>query len=160
MATISSLRMKPDQLFRLQIPLCRLVPMPMVRPTLSSDLVKLEQEFVNGYRDGAVVFYVTTTNEAGESSKFSEQEMDGWRSLWKNKNDIFNDHVDSMPELKFLRNLKFFVCDGNHCRLAWMNHISRLHSIDPNWHYAVDCILLDTKGKIELVMHVMHDINK
>ncbi len=67
-ATIASLRMKPDELFRLRIPLCRLVAMPMVRPTLSCDLVKLEQEFVNGYLDGAAVFYVTTTNEAGESA--------------------------------------------------------------------------------------------
>ena len=36
--TIASLRMKPAHLFRLQIPLCRMVPMPMVRPTLSCDL--------------------------------------------------------------------------------------------------------------------------
>ena len=36
--TIPSLRMKPPHLFRLQIPLCQMVPMPTVRPTLSCDL--------------------------------------------------------------------------------------------------------------------------
>jgi hypothetical protein len=30
-----------------------MLAMPMVRPTLASDLVKLEQEFVHGYREGA-----------------------------------------------------------------------------------------------------------
>jgi len=47
--TISSLRMKPTHLFRLQISLCRMVAMPMVRPTLSCDLALLEHEFANGY---------------------------------------------------------------------------------------------------------------
>ena len=62
---LSNLRMKPEELFRLHIPLCRLVAMPMVRPTLAYDITKLEQEFVGGYRDGAVVLYVSTTNEEG-----------------------------------------------------------------------------------------------
>jgi len=80
-ATISSLRMKPDHLFCLQIPLCRMVAMPMVRPTLLCDLDLFEHEFMNGYRDGAAVFYVTTTNEAGESSQFTEEEIEEWGPL-------------------------------------------------------------------------------
>ena len=62
---LSELRMKPEELFRLHIPLCRLVAMPMVRPTLACNITKLEQEFVGGYRDGAAVFYVSITNEEG-----------------------------------------------------------------------------------------------
>jgi len=110
--TIASLRMKPDNLFRLQIPLCQMVAMPMVRPTLACDLQKLEQEFTKGYRDGAIVFYVTTTNEAGESSVFSEEEMEEWDPFWKKRNEIFNAQVESTPELRFLKNLKFFVCEA------------------------------------------------
>ena len=37
-ATISSLRVKPFCSSRFAIPLCRLLAMPVVRPTLSSDL--------------------------------------------------------------------------------------------------------------------------
>ena len=158
--TIASLRMKPDHLFRLQIPLCRMVSMPMVRPTLSCDLDFLEHEFSKGYRDGAAVFYVTTTDEAGESSHFSEEDIEKWGPLWKEKNDAFNDYVGSIPELKFLINLRFYVCDGNHRLLSWMKYIDNKHSNDKDWHYAVDSIVLDTKGKTELVMHVMHDVNK
>jgi len=66
-ATIANLRMKLNYLFRLQIPLCQMVVMPMVRPTLPCDIDLLEHDFTIEYRDGATVFYVTTTNEAGES---------------------------------------------------------------------------------------------
>jgi hypothetical protein len=34
-ATIEALRLKPSLLSRMQVPLCRMVPMPIVRPTLS-----------------------------------------------------------------------------------------------------------------------------
>ena len=134
--------------------------MPMVRPTLSCDIVKLEQEFVHGYRDGAAVFYVSTTNEAGECMEFTADEIEKFGTLWKKENDMFENHLSSISELKLLKNAKFFVCDGNHRRLAWMNHISRLHSADPSWHISVDCIVLETRGRIELVMQIMHDINK
>ena len=42
-AGIEALRMTPHEFSRMKIPLCRLVPMPMVRPTLASDLIQLEQ---------------------------------------------------------------------------------------------------------------------
>jgi hypothetical protein len=31
---------------------------------------------------------------------------------------------------------------------------------DPEWHYFVDNICLDTKGKVALLLNAMHDINK
>ena len=65
---LSELCMKPKELFRLHIPLCRLVAMPMVRPTLACDITKLEQEFAGGYRYGAAVFYISTTNEEGQNT--------------------------------------------------------------------------------------------
>jgi len=69
--------------------------MPMVRPTLSCDIDLLEHDFTNGYRDGTILFYVTTTNEAGESLHFTEEEIDNWDPLWKEKNDTFNAYIDS-----------------------------------------------------------------
>jgi hypothetical protein len=64
-ATIEALRLKPSSLSHMQAPLCRMVPMLIVRPTLSSDLASLEDEFVHGYCKGAVVFYLSITNEGG-----------------------------------------------------------------------------------------------
>jgi len=159
-ATIASLRRKPEELSRFKIPLCELVAMPMVRPTLSSHILKLEQEFAHGYNDGRATFYVSTTNEVGERQEFTSDEMNGWDDWWKVANADFEAFVESKAELRYMKNLKFFICDGNHRRIAWMNHITRKYPHDPNWHITVDCIVLETKGKIELVMQIMHDINK
>lgn len=159
-STIASLRMKPASASRFSIPLCRLLAMPMVRPTLESDLDKLEQEFVHGYRDGAAVFYVSATNEDGCIQEVTDEVKASWGPLWNEENDKFNRYLASVPELTGLVNLMFFVCDGNHRRQAWMNHINRLHKSEASWHYSVDSIVLDTKNRISLVMQVMHDINK
>jgi hypothetical protein len=159
-AMISRLRVQPFNSSRFNIPLCRMLAMPMVRPTLSSDLSKLEQEFVHGYRDGASVFYVSLTDEEGKTHEVTEADKASWGPLWSAKNDEFNSFLISVPELASLQNLMFFVCDGNHRRQAWLDHIQRLHSTEADWHCSVDSILLDTKGKIGVVMQVMHDINK
>jgi len=50
----------------------------MVRPTLSCDVKKLKDEFTSRYHDGIAVFYVLTTNKAGESLEFTEVEMNEW----------------------------------------------------------------------------------
>ena len=159
-ATISSLRFQPLSSSRFCIPLCRMLAMPMVRPTLASDLSKLEQEFVHGYREGASVFDVTITDEEGKSQEVMESDKASWGPIWNAKNDIFNTFLSSDPHLARFTNLMFFVCDGNHRRQAWLNHIDRLHRTDESWHYLVDSILLETNGKIGLVMQVMHNINK
>ena len=159
-ATISQLRFQPISSSRFNIPLCRMMAMPMVRPTLPSDLAKLEQEFVHGYREGASVFYVTITNEEGKTHEVTEADKASWDPIWSAKNDDFNSFLMSVPELENFKNLMFFVCDGNHRRQAWLNHIQRLHSTEEAWHCSVDSILLDTKGKIGVVMQVMHNINK
>jgi hypothetical protein len=159
-STISSLRFQPISSSRFSIPLCRMLAMPMVRPTLASDLVKLEQEFVHGYREGASVFYVTTTNEDGKTQEVLEADKASWGPIWNAKNDVFNKFLLSDPHLAHLTNLMFFVCDGNHRRQAWLNHIDRLHRNEDSWHYLVDSILLETNGKVGLVMQVMHNINK
>jgi hypothetical protein len=137
-----------------------MLAMPMVRPTLPSDLAKLEQEFVHGYREGASVFYVTITDEEGKTHEVTEAHKASWGPLWNIKNEEFNTFLQSVSELASFQNLMFFVCDGNHRRQAWLNHIERLHSTEEAWHYSVNNILLHTKGKIGVVMQVMHDINK
>jgi len=55
--------------------------MPIVRPTLSYYVKKLEDEFVGGYCDGMALFYISTTNEIGETLEFTEAEMNEWGAL-------------------------------------------------------------------------------
>lgn len=132
----------------------------MVRPTLACDLTLLENQFSGGYEEGARVFYVSVTDEDGQSSVFSAAEKESWGPIWNAVNEEFNSHLRSEPALKFLVDHKFFVCDGNHRRIAWMNHITRLHSTKRKWHVSVDSIVLNTRNRIGVAMQAMHDINK
>jgi len=75
-------------------------------------------------------------------------------------NTEFNAYLLSQPHLKHLVDAKFFICDGNYRRGAWMRHIQRLYNKDPKWHVSIDSIILDTKGRLGATMQVMHDINK
>ena len=159
-AALAALRLQPVNISRHNIPLCRLVVMPMVRPTLHSDLVKLEQEFVHGYREGACVFYVSLTSKQGEEEHVSSKDRSDWGPIWHSESEKFDRYLDSQDSLRFLKGKMFFICDGNHRRIAWMNHITRLYNDVPSWHYFVDTIILETKGQLGVLMTVMNDINK
>jgi hypothetical protein len=137
-----------------------MVYMPMVWPTLESDLKKLEQDFVHGYYEGSCVFYVSLTNESGGERTIREEDKRAWGPLWNQESEVFNSFVESDPDLAHLKNRMLFVCDGNHRLLSWMRYIRRLHSSDVEWHYSVDSIVLDTTGKSSIVLSLMHDINR
>ena len=90
----------------------------MVRPTLFSDLAKLEHDFVHGYREDASIFNVTITDEEGKTHGVTEVDKASWNSIWIAKNEEFNSFLLSVPKLARLKNLVFFVCDRNHRRHA------------------------------------------
>ena len=54
-----------------------------------------------------------------------------WDPIWREKNEVFTRYLESRSELNFMKNLKFFICDGNHRRLAWMNVIDRCYTLVP-----------------------------
>ena len=64
-ATIEALRFKLSSLSCIQVSLCRMVAMPIVKPTLFSNLASLEDDFVHCYWEEAAVFYLSITNEGG-----------------------------------------------------------------------------------------------
>lgn len=80
-ATILSLHMKPTSSSRFFIPLCPMVAMPMVRPTLQSDLANLEQEYGHGCRKGFDVFYVSLNDNDGKTQEVTAANMESWGPL-------------------------------------------------------------------------------
>lgn len=133
--------------------------MPMVQPTLESDLKKLKQEFVHRYHEGSCVLYIALTNESGEEHAATEEDKRAWSPLWNQQSNLINSFVGSDPYLSHLKDRMFFVCNGNHRLFSWMRHIRRLYSNEIDWHYLVNTIVLDTNGKSTIVLSVMHDIN-
>jgi len=90
----------------------------------------------------------------------TEADKIAWGPLRNTVNENFNTKLRNTPSLEHLQSCKFFVCDGNHRLLAWSSYIAQHHVDDPNWHIIVDSIILEMKGRISVVMHAMHDVNK
>ena len=157
---IESMRISPKDVSRLDIPLYRMLYMPLVRPTLATDIKKLEAEFTHGYCPGAPVFNVSICNEKGKERSLTDEDKSSWSPHWTLVNEEFEAKLDSNPHLQFLSSRMFYVCDGNHRLKAWTGIIQRLHSIDWSWHYCVDSICLDARGKASQLLNAMHDINK
>ncbi len=74
----------------MNIPLCKLIAMPIVRLALKIDLLKMEQDFWMGYRNREKMFFVPPTNWQGEEISISYVEA-SWGPLWKEKNDKFEE---------------------------------------------------------------------
>jgi len=127
---IEGMRILPKVESRFDIPLCRMIYMPLVRPTLAHDIKRLEAEFTHGYRPGASVFYVSITNEHGEEKLLKDVDTSNWGPHWTAVNSEFESKLASNPHLHFLCGKMFFICDGNHQFKAWTGYISRLHPND------------------------------
>jgi hypothetical protein len=72
------MRISPKEASCFDIPLCRMVPMLLVRPTLGSDIKRLEAEVSHGYRLGAKVFYIYLCDENGEERSVIDEDQQKW----------------------------------------------------------------------------------
>jgi len=64
-------KISPKHKVRMAIPLCKMVPMPIVKPTLKIDILKMEHAFHMGYREGDEVFYLSLIIWKGEEQDVS-----------------------------------------------------------------------------------------
>ena len=162
-SVVEGMRIQPMEKSSMRIPLCRLIHMPLVRPTLRSDVTKLMAAFQFGYRAGSATFYVSTANESGENRFVSSKDKREWGELWNAENDKFESFLRSDKDLMSLSGCMFFVYDGNHRLLAWKECIETDHKDDALWyekHGCPECVILDTTGGRGDVLNAMHDINK
>jgi hypothetical protein len=160
---VEGMRIQPVEKSSTRIPLCRLIHMPLVRPTLRSDVTKLMAAFQFGYRAGSATLYVSTTNESGENRFISAKDRREWGELWNAENDKFESLLRADKDLMSLSGCMFFVYDGNHRLLAWKECIESNHKDDALWyekHGCPECVVLDTTGGRGDVLNAMHDINK
>ena len=63
---------------QIEIPLCRMITLQVVCPTLAKDIEKMKADFVHGYRPGAAVFYVYTTNFGGKERFVTDADCLSW----------------------------------------------------------------------------------
>jgi hypothetical protein len=159
-SVIESLQFQPSSKSRFSIPLCRLLSMPLVRPTLMSDVLKLEQGFIYGYRSGSAVFYVSVVNNVMETKDVTSEMTDYWNIHWKNASAKFDEFLKEDDVLcKFVGKM-FWVWDGNYRLQAWRSVVDKHHAEEATWHISVDSILLNPSPDIALLLTAMHDLNR
>jgi hypothetical protein len=69
----------------MDIPLCRMASLQVVRHALINDIQKLQADFVHGYRVRAAVSYVSLMNERGEGSMVSNNDRASWDEHWRTR---------------------------------------------------------------------------
>jgi hypothetical protein len=156
---INTLRIQPIMKSRLEIPLCRMIVMDEVRPVGKMDVQRLESEFITGYRDGDRVLYISPYNNFEKTMDLTEEEIARWSPHWQSVNDKFEKELMADDDLAQLRGKMFYVWDGNHRVSAWMRHITNCHSQEFDWHYRVQCIILDPRGQVANLLNAMSDVN-
>ncbi len=144
---------------RLSIPLCRMISLPQVRPLNEVEVQRLENEFINGYREGDRVLFVSPYNDLEQSQDVTEVYTNEWGIYWHEVNAAFEKELAKDDAFASLRGKMFYVWEGNHRLAAWMRHIEKFHCHDREWHYSVDCIVLDSRGNTCLLLDAMNDIN-
>ena len=151
---------KPKDKSKLYIPLCRMISLPIVRPHLGNDVMRLGSHFVNtGYMDGHGVFYVALEDNEGRTVPVTQDISDSWSPLWKSANEAFESELQKDDVLKQFSGQMFHVWDGNHRLQAWMPIINRDHSHDAKWHYAVESIILNVDGQVAPLLTALHQVN-
>ncbi len=83
----------------MNIPLCRLITMPIVKLALKIDVLKIEHAFQMGYKQGEKVFFVSPTNWQGKEIVVLIVES-SWGPLQKEKNDRFEKFLQGDPNLR------------------------------------------------------------
>jgi hypothetical protein len=128
-----------------------------VRPILTIDVQLLENEFVNGYREGDRVLYVSSYDK--DENTMDIRDEDTWGEHWQFFNKSFAEILKNDKDYERFCDKMFFVWEGNHRVTAWRRHIDKVHGKDKEWHYSVDCIVLESTGSVTLLLNVMHDVN-
>ena len=79
---LERLQFEPKNKSKLHIPLCRMISLPIVRPFLENDVMRLGVHFVKtGYIDGHGVFYVATEDNKGRTVPVTQAISNSWSSL-------------------------------------------------------------------------------
>ena len=113
----------------IDIPLCRMVSLQVVRPVLQINIDKMKVDFIHGYRPGAAVFNVSTTNFVGQERMVFEEDRSDWSPNWQWREREFERLISKDKDLKVLSNRMFFVWDRNHRLQAWWEFINQNHTI-------------------------------
>ena len=81
----------------------------MVRPILEFDVQLLDNEFLNEYREGDRVLYVSIVNDREKSLYVTEDKLSSWDPIWQQVNDVFEESLSRDEDLKVFKDKIFWI---------------------------------------------------
>ena len=136
-SVIDQLCMKLEEKSSLKIPLCRLRALLLVCSINEVDVQRIENEFVNGYRDGDRILYITLYNNHKDSFEVSDDIMTSWDDHWKAASNRFDARLSADSDLAHMVGKMFYVWESNHRLTAWWRHTNKFHADEVKWHMPV-----------------------
>ncbi len=143
----------------MNIPLCKLIAMPIVRPIFKINVLKMEQAFQMGYRQGEKVFFISPTIWQGEKIVVSTIES-LWGPLQKEKNNRFEELLQGDLDFKPMFGKMFHVWDRDHIFQTWFSYIEKVHPLNVDWHICMDNFFLNSKSGLVDLITSMTKLNK
>jgi hypothetical protein len=157
---LERMRFQPRAKSKINIPLCRMISLPVVRPFLKNDVLNLASHFVScGYLEGNGVFYVSMEDNDGRTRAVTDEVVATWSENWIAVNAEFEKLLQSDDDLRVFSGKMFMVWDGNHRLQAWLPIINDDHGQDQSWHFSVESIILVVNGDVASLVTALHDVN-
>lgn len=143
------------------VPLCRMIPMTDVRLPMKTDIQKLKAEFSRGYQRASACFYLAVKRFSMKEAFVTQVDGENWSPLWQKEDREFEEQLKNDPRLGKFFDRFFYVWDGNHGHIAWMDMINALHSTDASFHVPGRSVVLNvTPENCNMLLHAMTDWNK
>lgn len=125
------------------IPLCRMFPYPRVRGLRSdTSLLKIALEGET-YCPEKGIFIVSVVSPSGVTIPVTSEMRASWDAHWQTTDREFESELRSKKSLSFLSNKMFYVWEGNHRTVAWMELITEKYKDNKEWHLRVFSTVVD-----------------
>lgn len=125
------------------LPLCRMWPYPKVRG-LRNDYSALKDALEGEtYCPEKGTFIVSTVSSSGEDIAVTPATRQAWDPHWQSVDKEFERELRGKKNLSFLSNKMFYVWEGNHRTLAWMELINEKYRENKSWHFRVVSTVID-----------------
>ena len=84
-----------------------------------------------------------------------------WFKLWRKEDEEFESRLKNDPALGKFSNKYFYIWNGNHRHLAWMEIINLLHKNDASFYVRVRSVVINvTQENCNMLLHAMTNWNK
>lgn len=141
--------------FPIPIPLCIMISMEVVHPTLENGVALLVKSSTNGYILGFTSFYVSLEHKDGHMQVMTEEIYSTWDDVWKKKNEEFEQFLVE-NNLQQFSNKMFHIWDDNYRYKAWYK--SRCGEFNyEDYHLSVTIIVLDGHRKNHAFITSLYD---